>query len=213
MKSNTPPARRSKPSRCTVCKDPDRDTIDRDLTLGERSQAEIAASMGLHPSTVSRHYRRHAQPNLAMDAATGRTSTAIGTLIGEHDRLYGICLEVLVASLIAGDLRLSRDMIAETRKLLVVITDLQKAIGDGKLRDLQDRDQFDLEAARATFKAKLDKLAANYRRAPDLLAMIDAMEAGADQEEVNRLMRKAGGPPEVTEPTEGMDPSDQADSV
>lgn len=205
MNRNNPPAQRSKPSRCTLCNAPDRDALDRSLALGERSQAEVAASMNLHPSTVSRHYRRHAQPNLAMDVVTGRDGAAIGTLIGEHDRLYGICLEVLVASLANGDLKLSRDMIAETRKLLVVITELQKAIEAGKLRDRQDRDQFDLEAVRATFTAKLDKIAADYRRVPDILAMVDAMETGADQDEVDHLMRKASCLPEPTEDAEPRD--------
>jgi hypothetical protein len=61
---------------------------------------------------------------------------------------------VLVRALADGDLRLARDMIAEIRKLLVVITDLQKAIGAGTIRDADERQPFDLEAVRATFPAK-----------------------------------------------------------
>jgi hypothetical protein len=41
--------------------------------------------------------------------------------------------------------------------------------------------------------------------------MIDAMEAGADQDEINRLMRKASRPPESVEPVEDPDPDDQAE--
>ena len=124
MNNDNPPVQRSNPSRCTICNHPDRDGIDRDLALGTRSQAEIAETMGVHPSTVSRHYRRHAQPNLAMTIVTETSDIAVGHLVAEHDRLHGLSLQVLAGALAEGDLRLARDMIAETRKLLVVITDL-----------------------------------------------------------------------------------------
>jgi hypothetical protein len=197
MNRNSLPSRRSTDSRCAVCNHPDREAIDRDLMLGVRSQAEIAELVGVHASSVSRHYRRHAQPQLAMAFATETSGIALGDLVAEHDRLHGISLEVLVRALADGDLRLARDMIAEIRKLLVVITDLQKAIGAGTIRDADERQPFDLEAVRATFQEKLDDLADSYKRAPSIFEMVDAVEAGADQEEIDRLVDKASRPPET----------------
>ena len=170
--------------------------IDRDLTLGTRTQADIAELVDVHPSTVSRHYRNHAQPRLAMSIATDTSNIVLGNVIAEHDRLLGIALEILARALAGGDLRLARDMVAEIRKLLVVITDLQKAIGAGTLSDNNGQPPFDVDDVRASFTAKLDEMAANQRRIPDLLEMVDAMEAGADQAEIDRLMRKASRPSE-----------------
>ena len=81
-----------------------------------------------------------------------------------------------------------------------MITDLQKSIGAGTLHDINREKQPDIQAVRASFNAKFDKLASDYRRTPSILAMIDAMEAGADQDEINRLMQKATGPPEPAGP-------------
>jgi len=53
------------------------------------------------------------------------------------------------------------------------------------------------DAARASFDAKLDNLRDGFLRLPSIFDMIDAMEAGEDQEEVDRLMRKANRPPAV----------------
>jgi hypothetical protein len=122
--------------------------------------------------------------------------TPIGDLATEHDRLYRITLGVLTQALARNDLRLTRDMIAEARKQLAEIAELQKAIDTGKIRDARARPEFDLEKTRATFEKKLDDLADSYRRLPSILEMVDAMEAGADQAEVDRLMRKASRPPE-----------------
>ena len=196
MTRNNPTSGRSQESRCSVCRHPDRDAIDRDLTLGVRTQADVARLVGVHPSTVSRHYRNHAQPRLATSMATDTNKIVLGNVIAEHDRLHGIELEILARALAGGDLRLARDMVAEIRKLLVVITDLQKAIGAGKLSDDNGRPPFDVDATRASFEAKLDELAANYRRLPSILKMVEAMEAGEDQEEIDRLMRKASRPPQ-----------------
>lgn len=203
MTRNNSPSGHSQQSRCTVCNHPDRDAIDRDLTLGARTQAEIAELVGVHPSTVSRHYRNHAQPRLATSMATDTSNIVLGNLIAEHDRLHGIALEILARALADGDLRLGRDMVAEIRKLLVVITDLQKAIGAGTLSDNNGQAPFDLDAAKASFTAKLDRLAADWRRLPALLDMVDAVEAGADQDEIDRLTEKANRPPEPPLPGVG----------
>jgi AcrR family transcriptional regulator len=210
MNRDTPPARRSNP-RCTLCNHPDRDDIDRDLALGSRTQAEIAKLVGIHPSAVSRHYRSRAQPRLAMTGGVDVDDTPIGDLVTEHDRLYRITLGVLAQALARDDLRLVRDMIAEARKQQAGMTELRKAIQAGKIHDASGPSIDDVQAARASFKAKLDELASNYRRGPSILEMIDAMEAGADQDEINRLMRKASRPPESVEPVEDPDPDDQAE--
>ena len=205
MNRDTPPARRSNP-RCTLCNHPDRDDIDRDLALGSRTQVEIAKLVGIHPSTVSRHYRRHAQPRLAMTGGVDVGATPIGDLVTEHDRLYRITLGVLTQALARDDLRLARDMIAEIRKQLAGIAELHKAIEAGKIRDANARPEFDLEKARATFQKKLDNLAASYRRAPSIFEMIDALEAGADQKEIDRLTDQASPPPERPLPSDDAEP-------
>jgi hypothetical protein len=211
MNRNTSLVGRSNSSRCTLCNHPDRDDIDRDLALGIRSQAEIAELVRIHPSAVSRHYTNHARPRLAMAGDVDVGDTPVGDLVAEHDRLYRITLGVLAQALARDDLRLVRDMITEARKQQAGMTELRKAIQAGKIDDPSERSIDDVQAARASFKAKLDELASNYRRGPSILEMIDAMEAGADQDEINRLMRKASRPPESVEPVEDPDPDDQAE--
>ncbi|MCJ7781153.1 MAG: hypothetical protein MUQ27_10040 [Acidimicrobiia bacterium] len=136
---------------------------------------------------------------MAMAVAIDTTEIASGSLVHEHDRLYGLELVALERALAANDLRLARDMFAEIRKLLVVIADLQKAIAKGTLGDAlaqQPWQQFDLDATRASFKAKLDALRDSYMRLPTILEMIDALTSGADQEEVDRLRNAASQQPE-----------------
>jgi hypothetical protein len=119
--------------------------------------------------------------------------------VREHDRAYGLALMVLENALAQDDLRLARDMIAEIRKLLVVITDLQKAIAKGTLSDALDRQvvgQRDRKEVMATFEAKLDELRNSYLRAPKVLEMVDALMSGARREEIDRLTREAAEPPE-----------------
>jgi len=127
-----------------------------------------ARVVGVHPSTVSLHRRNHTLPRMAMAVATESTEIASASLVREHDRAYGLALMVLENALAQDDLRLARDMITEIRKLLVVITDLQKAIAKGTLSDAlaqQIGAQPDREAVRATFEAKLDALRDSYLRA------------------------------------------------
>jgi hypothetical protein len=202
MNRNIPLVGRSNPSRCTLCNHPDRDDIDRDLAHGIRSQAEIAELVGIHPSAVSRHYNNHARPRLAMVGAVDVGDTPVGDLVAEHDRLYRITIGVLTQALARDDLRLARDMIAEIRKQLAGTTELQKAVEAGRIRDANGRPEFNLEEVRATFKEKLDDLADSYRRLPSILEMIDAAEIGADQEEIDRLARKASRPPEGPLPSD-----------
>jgi hypothetical protein len=136
---------------------------------------------------------------MAMAVATESTEIASASLVCEHDRAYGLALMVLENALAQDDLRLARDMIAEIRKLLVVITDLQKAIAKGTLSDAlaqQIGAQPDREAVRATPKAKLDELRDSYLRAPKILEMVDALMSGASREEIDRLTREAAEPPE-----------------
>jgi hypothetical protein len=199
MNRNTHPSGRSDENRCTVCNHPEVEALDRDLTLGRRTQAEVARIVRVHPSTVSRHRRNHALPRMAMAVATESTEVASASLVREHDRAYGLALMVLENALAQDDLRLARDMIAEIRKLLVVITDLQKAIAKGTLSDALDRQvagQRDRKEVMATFKAKLDELRDSYLRAPKVLEMVDALMSGASQEEIDRLAREAAEPPE-----------------
>ena len=207
MNRDTPSARRSNP-RCTLCNHPDRDDIDRDLALGTRTQAEIAKLVEIHPSAVSRHKRNHVQPRLAMTGGVDVGDTPIGDLVTEHDRLYRITLGVLTQALARDDLRLVRDMIAEIRKQQAGMTELRKAIQAGKIHDASELSIDDVQAARASFKAKLDKLGDDYRRLPDLLALVDAAEAGADPEELRRLADKASRPPEIPLPPGDAEPPD-----
>jgi hypothetical protein len=198
MNRNTHPSGRSDETRCTVCNHPECESLDRDVTLGVRTQAEVARVVGTHPSTVSRHRRNHALPRMAMAVAVDTSEIASGSLVHEHDRLYGLELVALERALAANDLRLARDMFAEIRKLLVVITDLQKAIAKGTLSDAlaqQIGAQPDREAVRATFQAKLDALRDSDLRAPKVLEMIDALTSGASQEEIDRLAREAAESP------------------
>ena len=199
MNRNTHPSGRSDETRRTLCNHPECESLDRDLTLGVRTQADVARVVGTHPSTVSRHRRNHALPRMAMAVAIDTTEIASGSLVHEHDRLYGLELVALERALAANDLRLARDMFAEIRKLLVVITDLQKAIAKGTLGDAlaqQPWQQFDLDATRASFQAKLDGLRDSHTRLPTILEMIDALTSGADQEEVDRLRNAASQQPE-----------------
>lgn len=205
MNRNTHPSGRSDETRCTLCNHPECESLDRDVTLGVRTQAEVARVVGTHPSTVSRHRRNHALPRMAMAVAVDTSEIASGSLVHEHDRLYGLELVALERALAANDLRLARDLFAEIRKLLVVITDLQKAIAKGTLSDsLAERpwSQSDRDAAQASFTAKMDALRDSYLRAPKLFEMIDALTSAADQDEIDRLRQAASQPPE-THPNSG----------
>jgi hypothetical protein len=202
MNRNTPSARRSKSPRCTLCNHPDCDDIDRDLALGTRRQAEIAKLVGIDPSAVSRHYTSHARPRLAMTGGIDVGDNPIGDLIAEHDRLYRITLGVLTQALARDDLRLARDMIAEVRKQQAGMTELRKAINAGKIHDPSERSVADMQAARASFKAMLDRLRDDHLRLPDILTFVDAAVAGADQEELGRLADKASRPPEAPLPSD-----------
>ncbi len=204
MNRNIPLVGRSNPSRCTLCNHPDRDDIDRDLALGIRSQAEIAELVGIHPSAVSRHYRNHARPRLAMAGGVDVGDTPVGDLVAEHDRLYRITLGVLAQALARDDLRLARDMIAEARKQLAGRRSSRRRSRPGRFAmRMGDRSSI---SRRPELRSRRSWTTSPTATAalPSILEMIDAAEAGADQEEVDRLAgRRAGRPKGRCLPTTG----------
>jgi hypothetical protein len=194
MNRNNPPARPSKKSRCVICNRPDRDVIDSDLTLGLRSQVEVAEFVDVHPSTVCRHFGRHAQPRIAMMVA-GTTDIPTGNLVAEHEWLYEISREVLVRALEDDDRRLTRDMTGECRKQLVEMRELKQAVEAGKIGDA-DGQASDSEARMAADLEEMDNLREDIRRTREITEMVEAAVGGADPEELHRHYLEDNRPPD-----------------
>jgi hypothetical protein len=182
-----------------ICNRPDRDAIDRDLTLGVRSQVEVAAFVGVHPSTVCRHFGRHAQPRIAMMVAANTSDIAIGNLVAEHERLYGISREVLARALADDDRRLTRDMTGECRKQLVEMRELKKAVEAGKIGDA-DGQPFDSGARMPADFEEIDNLVEDIRLTTEITEMVEAAKAGVDPEELHRRYFEENRPPDPSSP-------------
>lgn len=180
MNRNNSPASRSKQSRCAICSRPDRDVIDSDLILGIRSQVEVAKVVGVHPSTVSRHVQRHAQPRMAMLVATGASDIAIGNLAAEHEWLYRTTREVLMRAVADDDRRLTRDMIGECRRQLVEMRELKKAVEAGKIGDACGQSSLATATSMAADIEEMTNLTEDIRLTWEIVGIVEAAIGGAD---------------------------------
>jgi AraC-like DNA-binding protein len=61
-----------KSARCRVCGHPDRYRYDKAIALGTMTRAEVARELGLHRSSVARHFTHHVEP------PTGERPAAVG---------------------------------------------------------------------------------------------------------------------------------------
>ncbi|HSR44331.1 MAG TPA: hypothetical protein VLT15_03755 [Acidimicrobiia bacterium] len=177
-------------SRCVMCGHPDRQQLDDDLICRRRTQSAIAASLGIHPSAVSRHLNNHTIPNLANKIVTdGAAVTQVGD---ELDRLYNQARLLMGLALGAGDLRMARDFFREQLNVLELELKFAERMPEHGLKRIIDqtaegRDR-SAEQLREDLYARFASL--DEKRKIREAAAVAEMER---QQEEKRLMREQRG--------------------
>ncbi len=153
-------------ARCTICRNPDVEEINRDLVLRRATQADIAAEAGVDRSSVSRHFRRHVMPGMASQVVIDQKLSPFH-VVEEIDQLYrGVVQERLLA-LERCDHRLARDYFAEQRRLIEFGIRIRARLGQegvealrnqSELQDKSRRDQ-----PRESLEAKVNSLGDQVR--------------------------------------------------
>ena len=128
-------------SRCSVCRHPDREELDRSLVLRRRTQAEVARIVGVDRSTVSRHVSNHVMPTLAQGVMMETKDVAIGNVVEAFDRTYGQTQVLYERAMAGGDLRLAATMLDQQRRILETVVRYASKMGQSSLQDVIGRDQ------------------------------------------------------------------------
>lgn len=155
-------------SRCSVCRHPDREDIDRDLVLKRRSQSEVARLVGVDRSTVSRHVKNHVMPKLAESVPIETKDVALGTIIDEFSRVYAESWVTYERANVSGDLRIAASVLDQQRRLLEVMVryaeKMKGATLDGIIENSEEAEWRHYEEIRRGLNAKLDDLAERHAR-------------------------------------------------
>ena len=155
-------------SRCSVCRHPDREAIDRDLVLKRRSQSEVARLVGVDRSTVSRHVKNHVMPKLAESVLIETKDVALGTIIDEFSRVYAESWVTYERANVSGDLRIAASVLDQQRRLLEVMVryaeKMKGATLDGIIENSEEAERQHYEEIRRGLNAKLDDLAERHAR-------------------------------------------------
>lgn len=157
--------------RCSICRRPDREDLDRDLVLRRRTQAEVALIVGVDRSTVSRHVKNHVLPRLAEAVLVETTDVAFGNLVEIFERIHAEYWRLYFMAEAAGDVKLAHSILNDIRKLVEVLVRYAPKMKGANLQDLIGLD----EAAQRREMEQLDKA---------LLALVDQFERSvADQDD------------------------------
>lgn len=177
--------RQSNP-RCSVCKHPDRERLDRALVLRTRTQQSIADELDVARSSISRHVKNHILPQVASGIVLGKDNTVF-EFTEEIDRVYAGLWELRDRAAGQDDLRAALGFHKEIRLLLVLLANVGEKMAQGGLRYLTawgETDQQDhAEYYRRVIAEKLEQIrnspAAHYKRltGPDGDAYRSQLEA------------------------------------
>ena len=173
--------------RCSICRRPDREDLDRDLVLRRRTQAEVALIVGVDRSTVSRHVKSHVLPRLAEAVLVETTDVAFGNLVETFERIHAEYWRLYFMAEAAGDVKLAHSILNDIRKLVEVLVRYAPKMKGANLQDLIGLD----EAAQRREMEQLDK---------DLMDLI------------NQFARSAAAKPTVDQDDE-LDASDETETL
>lgn len=169
-------------SRCSVCRHPDREALDRDLILKRLSQSEVARRVGVDRSTVSRHVKNHVVPALAQGILMDTKDIAIGSLTEAFDRNYAESQSLYERAVQSGNLRLAASLLNHQLRLLETVVRYASKMGQATLQDVIGRDPAaDLEYHQGIKKdllSRLDLLAERHERGIVRPEPIETAESG-----------------------------------
>ncbi len=135
-------------SRCSICRHPDREDLDRDLVLRGRTQADVARTVGVDRSAVSRHVKNHVLPTLAETVLLESTDVALGNIGEAFESIYAEGWRLYHLAVASGDLKLAHALLADQRKLLEVVVRLATQMKGANLQDIIGRDEAASSATR-----------------------------------------------------------------
>jgi len=154
--------------RCSICRHPDREDLDRDLVLKKRTQSEVAQMVGVDRSTVSRHMKNHVLPTLAEAVMLKSTDVALGNILEAFDMMYAEGWRLYHLALASGDLKLAHSLLVDQRKLLEVVVRYASQMKGANLQDIIGRDEAadarHYESVREELVAKLENLLGRHQK-------------------------------------------------
>ena len=128
-------------SRCSVCRHPDREDLDRDLVLKRKTQAEVARIVGVDRSTVSRHVKSHTMPALAQGVLMDTKDVAIGNVAEAFDRTHGQTHVIYEMAVADGDGRLAMQALDQQRRILELVVRYGSKMGYMTMQDIIGNDE------------------------------------------------------------------------
>ena len=155
-------------SRCSVCRHPNREDLDRALVLKRKTQADVARLVGVDRSAVSRHVRNHVMPALAQGVMMDAKDVAIGNIVEAFDRTYGQTQVLYEMAMASGDLRLAATVLDQQRRILEIVVRHASKMNQATLEDIIARDPAadfaHYEGVREGLVERLDELGERHRR-------------------------------------------------
>ena len=155
-------------SRCSVCRHPNREDLDRALVLKRKTQADVARLVGVDRSAVSRHVRNHVMPALAQGVMMDAKDVAIGNIVEAFDRTYGQTQVLYEMAMASGDLRLAATMLDQQRRILEIVVRHASKMNQATLEDIIARDpaaDFDhYQGVQKDLMVRLDEIGERHRR-------------------------------------------------
>lgn len=173
-------------SRCSVCRHPDREELDKALVLKRMSQSEVARRVGVDRSTVSRHVKNHVMPALARGVLMETKDVAIGSLTEAFDRNYAESQALYERAVHSGDLRLAASLLKHQLRLLETVVRYASKMSQATLQEVvgmdpeADREYYD--GLKQDLLERLDALHERNKRGivrPDPNATPEPGEAAA----------------------------------
>jgi hypothetical protein len=155
-------------SRCSVCRHPDREELDRSLVLKRKTQTEVARIVGVDRSTVSRHVKNHTMPALAQGVMMDTKDVAIGNVVEAFDRTYGQTQVIYEMAATGGDLRLAATMLDQQRRILESVIKYASKMGQATMQDIighnEAAERAHMEQVRSDLLERLDELQERHNR-------------------------------------------------
>ena len=127
-------------SRCSVCRHPDREELDKALVLKRMTQSDVARRVGVDRSTVSRHIKNHLMPTLASGVLMETKDVAIGSIAEAFDHNYAQSQVLYERAVESGDLRLAATLLDHQRRVLEIIVRYASKMGQATLEDVIAKD-------------------------------------------------------------------------